>query len=339
VGEKSGDRSVADLGEHAFLDALCRRLRERRKREPSERSVLVEPGDDCAVVAASPHPQAFTTDTLVEGVHFRSTWLSPRALGRRATIVNLSDLAAMAATPTAILMALTVPAQTSVASLDEMLDGCADACAEAGAALVGGNLAGGDLLSLTVTAIGEIRGRALERSGARPGDLLVVTGTLGDAAAAVAAWLAGTEPAPALRERWVAPTARIDVARKLAAAGAHAAIDLSDGLRADLGHLCRASGVGAVVEHARLPRSEDVAALDALGSDHALQGGEDYELLVACPPELEPALLELSTACGVPLTVVGRCTEAMDLVLQHADGRLGPLDAVGYDHFSGSRRE
>jgi thiamine-monophosphate kinase len=327
---------VTDLGEHAFLDALCRRLRERRRRDPSGPQVLVEPGDDCAVLAASPYPQALTTDTLVEGVHFRSAWLSARDLGRRVTVVNLSDLAAMAATPTAVLMAVTVPPATAVQALDDILDGCADACAEAGAALVGGNLARGDQLSLTVTAIGEVRGRHLERSGARSGDVLVVTGTLGDAAAAVAAWLAGDEPAASLRRRWAAPTARVEAARKLAAAGAHAAIDLSDGLRADLGHLCRASGVGAVVERARLPRGPDVAALDQGGSDFALNGGEDYELLLACPPELEPSLPELSRECGVPLTVLGRCTDAPGLVLQQADGRLGPLAAIGYDHFSGS---
>lgn len=326
---------MTDVGEHRFLDALCRRLRGRRRGDGP--TILVEPGDDCAVLAASPHPQAMTTDTLVEGVHFRPAWLSARELGRRATTVNLSDLAAMAATPTAVLMSVTVPPSTPVATLDDILDGCADACEEAGAALVGGNLARGNPLSLTLTAIGDVRGPRLERAGARAGDLLVVTGTLGDAAAAVAAWLAGDEPTAALRLRWVAPTARVAAARTLAAAGASAAIDLSDGLRADLGHLCRASGVGAIVERARLPRSADVAVLDDAGSDFALSGGEDYELLLACPPELEPRLPALSHACGIALTVVGRCTEAADLLLQQADGRLGPLGAIGYDHFSGSR--
>jgi thiamine-monophosphate kinase len=339
LGERTEEPSVTDVGEHAFLDALCRRLRERRRRSPAGPSILVEPGDDCAVLAPSPYPLALTTDTLVEGVHFRSRWLSARDLGRRAAVVNLSDLAAMAAAPTALLLSITVPPRTAVRTLNDILDGCADAADEAGAALVGGNLARGEPLSLTVTAIGEIRGRRLERAGARAGDLLVVTGTLGDAAAAVAAWLAGDEPVDALRRRWVDPDARVETASALAGAGAHAAIDLSDGLRADLGHLCRASGVGAIVEHARLPRSAEVAALDAAGSDFALNGGEDYELLLACPPELEPSLSELSRACGVPLTVVGRCTDATDLVLRRADGRLGPLRPIGYDHFSASGDE
>lgn len=329
-------RALSEVGEHAFLRALCADLRERRAgRGREERSLLVEPGDDCAVLAQSPYPLALTTDSLVEGVHFRPDWLTPAELGRRAAMVSLSDLAAMGATPTALLVAAALPVHTPVERLEAILGGCAAASAELGAVLAGGNLARADVLSLAVTAVGELRGPCLTRSGAEPGDLLVVSGTLGDAAAAVAEWLAGREPAPALRTRWVAPLARIDVARALAAAGAHAAIDLSDGLAADLGHLCCASSVGAVVDLARLPKSPAVAALDADGADFALEGGEDYELLCAVPVELEDQLPEIERSTGVPLRTIGRVVPAEEgLTLVDEQGRRRPIDRAGYDHFT-----
>lgn len=326
---------VGELGEHAFLAELCRKLRGRRGRdELGNARVLVEPGDDCAVLAASPYPIALTTDALVEGVHFRSSWLTPRELGRRAAAVSLSDLAAMAATPTALLLAVAAPEDLATATLDAILEGCAEACEEAGAALVGGNLSRGEVLGLTSTAIGELRGPCLERSGARVGDVLVVSGALGDAALAVESWRGGREPSAAARARWIAPTPRVAVARALASAGAHAAIDLSDGLLADLGHLCRASGIGAVIERERLPRSAEVAARDAEGHDFALRGGEDYEVLFACPPALAAELPRLGEATGAPLTAIGRCAEGDGVVVIGADGRPYPLPASGFDHFA-----
>jgi thiamine-monophosphate kinase len=334
----SPDRLLGALGEHAFLGDLCRRLRQRRGRGAVENArVLVEPGDDCAVLAASGYPVALTTDALVEGVHFRSTWLTPGELGRRAAVVSFSDLAAMAATPTALVIAVGVPEGTTVATLDAVLEGCAAACEELGAALVGGNLSRAGALTLTTTAVGEVRGRCLERSRARAGDLLVVSGTLGDAALAVDGWLAGCEPEASARARWVAPDARVELSWALAAAGAHAAIDLSDGLLADLGHVCRASGVGAVVERQRLPRSAAVAARDGADGDFALVGGEDYEILFACPPELEPELARLGREADVPLTVVGRCTSGDEVLALDDEGRpYRPRDA-GFDHFAGRR--
>jgi thiamine-monophosphate kinase len=336
----SRDQSLGELGEHVFLGALCGRLRRRRESGVvGNARVVVEPGDDCAVLAPSGHPIALTTDALVEGVHFRSTWLTPAELGARAAYVSLSDLAAMAATPTALLLAVGAPEATSTAALDAIVEGCAAACEEAGAALVGGNLTRADALILTSTAIGEVRGRCLERSGARPGDILVVSGTLGDAALAVDDWLAGREPPPAVRARWTAPAPRLALARALADAGARAAIDLSDGLLADLGHLCHASGLGARIERERLPRSAAVAARDADGADFALAGGEDYEVLFACPPELEEALPRLAREVGAPLTVIGRCTEGGEVLVLDAGGHRHSGGAIGYDHFTaGTRR-
>ncbi len=323
-------------GEHAFLRRLCSRLNARTPPSPGGAELLVGPGDDAAVFGPGPHPFAVTTDALVEGVHFRSTWLSPSELGRRAVEVNLSDLAAMAAQPRFLLTAINAPETTSSEWLDALLGGCVDAGEAAGATLIGGNLARAEELSITVTAIGEIPGRRLERTGARPGDDLLVTGTLGDAAAAVASWTDGRQPGDELRSRWVHPRARVRAGLALAEAGAHAAIDLSDGLLADLRHLCEASGVGAEIERERLPRTTTVAALDRDGADFAATGGEDYELLIACPPSVTKDLAPLARRSKVDLTVIGRCTErAGEIALLDANRTSLPL-GEGFDHFTRS---
>lgn len=332
--------TLRDVGEHPFLAVLCDRLRARggeldriRKQQGLGR-ILVGPGDDCAVVEPGTRPLALTTDAVVEGVHFRAGWLSPPEVGERAVAVNLSDLAAMGATPSLLLVAVAAPAETPARTLDDVLSGCARAGEAAGAAMVGGNLTRGDALAVTVTAIGAVTGPCLTRAGAEPGDLLVVTGSLGGAAAAVASWVRGETPAPELRERFAVPVARLAAGRALAVAGAHAAIDVSDGLLADLEHLCTASGVGASVARDELPRLPAVAELDASGADFAATGGEDYELLFACPPELGERLDALGHEAGVALTTIGRCTRPEDgVVLRDATGAVHRPAAAGFDHF------
>lgn len=324
--------TLREIGEHPFLRRLCTRI---RAQDPGQERLLVPPGDDCAVVAGGSAPLALTTDALVEDVHFRRAWLSWDELGRRAIAVNLSDLAAMGALPAWILVAVAAPGDLPARALDEILDGCASATREAGALLVGGNLTTAPVLSVTVTAGGTLPGRWLTRAGARPGDHLVVTGDLGAAAAAVAAWRAGAEPDQSLRARFVAPVARIAAGRALADLGAHAAIDVSDGLLADLGHLCAASGVGAVIERERLPRLPAVARLDQSGHDHAATGGEDYELLVALAGEHLADLDAIAARAEVALTPIGRCVDpARGIVLQDATGTPHAVATPGFDHFA-----
>ena len=328
--------TLREVGEHPFLRALRERIRARAGRTTNPAAqLLVAPGDDCAVLAASDANLAVTTDALVEGVHFQRAWLAAGEIGRRAIAVNLSDLAAMGATPAWTLVAVTTPPELPAQFLDELLDGCASASEQAGASMIGGNLTSAAMLSVTVTAAGALRDRYLTRGGAEIGDALVVSGTLGGAAAAVAAWSAGGEPSAALRTRFAAPEARVGAGVALARAGAHAAIDVSDGLLADLGHLCAASGVGAIVERALLPRLAEVAALDEHGGDFAATGGEDYELLFACPPALRARLDELARESGVPLTVIGHCVAAADgIVLRDAGGARHHVRATGFDHFA-----
>lgn len=325
--------------EHQFLSRLRGRLqaREAAKPTPQGARLLVGVGDDAAIFQPGAHPFAVTTDSMIEDVHFRRNWLDASELGRRAVEVNLSDLAAMAARPRFLLAAVSAPTDTPTAWLEELIDGCADAADEVGASLIGGNLARSDEVTITVTALGEIATRPLTRSGAQPGDDLVVTGTLGDAAYAVSAWTRGKQPGDLQRERWARPKARIDAGLALAEAGAHAAIDLSDGLLADLGHVCEASEVGAVIERERLPRSKEVTRHDREGADFAAVGGEDYELLVACPAGLVQRSAGLAARAGTSLTVIGRCTEHdAGIVLLDEHGDRLPLPS-GFDHFAPGR--
>ena len=330
-----------DEGEHAFLRRLGRRLSSPLPSSSDGKDgigVEIGIGDDAAVFRTGANPVAATTDALIEGTHFRWDWLDPEELGRRAIAVNLSDLAAMGARPRFVLAAVATPSSVSRDRLDAILDGCAGAAREAGAALIGGNLSSAREFSITITAFGDIPGPCLRRSGALPGDDLIVTGTLGDAASAVSDWTRGLEPAAAQRARWIAPQARIAAGLILAESGAHAAIDLSDGLLADLGHLCAASEVGALVENERLPRSPEVARADRAGASFAAGGGEDYELLVACPPGVTARLDELAARAGVALSVIGRITDRPgEVALVDAAGT--PMaEVIGFDHFSAESR-
>lgn len=326
------DPLPAPWSEHDFLAGLCRRLTP----TSPDPALEVPPGDDAAVLAFGDARLVATTDALVEGVHFRNGWLTPAELGRRAAIANLSDLAAMGASPVALLLALVVPAGFAEQDVEELAMAVSDAGHAVGARLVGGNLSRGPSLAITITALGRLSGPALRRSGAGIDDLLVVTGTLGDAAAAVAAWEAGHDPIPPLRERFAQPRARLAAGEVLASAGATSGIDISDGLLADLGHLCRASGVGASIQREALPRSPQVEILDAAGRDFAASGGEDYELLVTVPRSLDTELAKLAGACGTSLSVIGHTTDPTHgIVLYDKHGAPHAPARDGFDHFRG----
>jgi thiamine-monophosphate kinase len=289
-------------------------------------------GDDAAVLRAPRGEDlVVTVDAVVEGVHFDHRFLA-EDVGWKALAVNLSDLAAMGARPLWALCALATPPGESAARLAGVGRGLG-ACARAhGVALAGGNVTRARELALTVTAIGAVRrGRALARAGARPGDALLVSGTLGDAAL-------GRRPgaAPALVRRQRRPTPRLALGRALAGL-ADAGLDVSDGLLQDLGHLCDASRVGATVLLDALPLSPAYrraveAGPDARPFDAALGGGEDYELLVAVPPGRVGRARAASRKLGVPLTVVGEATTERGVRVLDAGGRRYTIRAAGHDH-------
>jgi thiamine-monophosphate kinase len=258
---------------------------------------------------------------MVQDVHFRPSIIDHRSLGRRAVSVAVSDIAAMGGTPRWVLASVGAPPGRGDA-LVELAAGMAGRCAELGATLVGGNLARSGSLHISITVAGIVDGEPLLRSGARPGDLLALTGPVGGAALGLQQLLAG-EQAP-LAGMWRDPPTRVQEGRALRPV-AHAAIDVSDGLLQDLGHVMEASGVGARLELARLPLPSGQEALTP-----ALAGGEDYELLVAIAPgDLQEA--------GLALHVCGAFTEPdPGLVLVHEDGSEERVDPRGWDHFGGS---
>lgn len=337
-------RSVAvdDINEFQLIAALQTVL----PREPAwvkvgrgqdDAAVLDLGGDDWLV---------WTCDTLVEGVHFRRHWLSARQLGRRAASVNLSDVASMGAQPLAALASLHLPARYRQSDYKQLMRGLGEALAVHGCSLVGGNLSRGPRLSIDVSLIGRARGRQVaRRQGAQVGDRVLVTGAPGEAAAGLHALQRRKPVAPRptrLLRHWIAPTARVTAGQWLLRGGATAMIDLSDGLQADLEHLCDASRVGVELDVASLPVSP---ALRRYASQHGvdvhtwiLGGGEDYELLCTAPPKVATALKSrLQRHLEVPLTDIGRIVPSRSgrwLVDGEQRRRFAPS---GHRHFGKNR--
>ncbi len=289
-------------------------------------------GDDCAFIEAGGERLAVSVDLSVEEVHFRRDWLQPAEIGYRAAAAALSDLAAVAAEPAALLLALAVPPGESEATVLALADGVADAAADAGAAIVGGDLSRADRIVIDCCVIGRAPA-PVRRSGARPGDRLIVTGALGGPAAALLEWRSGRTPAPALRERFARPASRHAAARFLAGQRVRAMIDVSDGLAGDLAHLLAASGVGATLEVDRVPVLPAAAAVAARVGEPpwrlAARSGEEYELLAAVPADAAEAVVR---GCPVPATVVG--TVEAEPGLRATDRGAAVSLPGGYDHFA-----
>jgi thiamine-monophosphate kinase len=292
-------------------------------------SVVVGVGDDAAVVAPGTGETVLTTDALVEGTHFLLSTTSARDLGYKAVITSISDVAAMAASPRFALCALELSAAVDAAWTVELFGGMREACDEYAVSMVGGNLARASQVAVTVIVTGEVApGRALLRSGARPGDVLAVTGSLGASAAGLRVARRGGAPAekdrPLLRAHF-RPVARVGEAGVLARHAATAMIDVSDGLTLDLSRLLSASGVGGRIA------TSDVPIAEGATSQEALAGGEDYELIVTLPPdEFEGARTELRETFGVPLTKFGDIVEGSGMTEVSSEQTI---DAAGWDHF------
>jgi thiamine-monophosphate kinase len=280
-------RTLADLGEFGLIAVVAERL------GSPPPGVAVGAGDDAAVVAAPDGHAVVTTDLLVEGVHFRRDWSSAADVGAKAAAQNLADVAAMGASPTALVVGLVAPPQTETAWILELLDGLLAEASAAGAAVVGGDTVAGPVVMVSVTALGDLGGRpAVLRSGAAIGDSVAVCGRLGHAAAGLAVLSRGFRSPRTLVDAHRRPAPPYDAGPSAAQAGATAMCDVSDGLLADLGHIAEASGVAMVVDAARLTVDEPlVAAAAALGVDPlgwVLSGGEDHALAATFPPGSVP---------------------------------------------------
>lgn len=321
---------LRELGEFPFL----RRLRDRL---PLDSRVQLGVGDDCAALAL-PGTTLITTDAMIERVHFRLEWTSFTALGEKAFAINASDIAAMGGEPTFALLSLGVPQETEVEDLDAFFDGFICAASACGATLIGGNMSAAPCLMISVTLLGQTPYDVIPRAGARVGDDVYVTGTLGDAALGLRMLQEGrTEVLPGhVTARFLCPTIRFSVSRELAAHHlVHAMIDVSDGLLQDLGHLCEASDVGAVIEAPTLPLSTAYRTL--LGDnqwDTALSGGEDYELLFCAAEEHRQAIVHLAQTSGCTITCIGYIVPQNEgLSVRGQDGVPLKLVRSGFDHF------
>jgi thiamine-monophosphate kinase len=354
------NRTVSDIGEHALISRITARLA-----LPSW--VLVGPGDDAAVIRPERGAlDVLTTDAQVEGIHFDRRFVQPEAIGHRALAVNISDLAAMGAAPRAALLSLVLPDQLEVAVIDAVVDGLLALAERHRVAVVGGNITRSPRLGseqtpgplmIDVTAIGSVKPRRiLTRSGARPGDEVFVTGTIGGAAVGLHSLQAraGGPEGPPLRSpvgveadlqvrlnenerKYLRPEPRVRAGLLLGRnRAASACIDLSDGLADGLRQIAGASGVGIIVEETTIPLADGVAefyrsrGIDA--SCAAMAGGDDYELLFTARPVWRGRLKAVRSQAGdLPITKIGVVTRETRLILRSAAGDRD-LPA-GFEHF------
>ena len=312
---------VGEVGEHALLPFIHERL---------SQNALVEvgPGDDGAVVAAPDGRVVISTDLMVAGRHFRNDWSTAHDVGRRLAVANISDINAMGAVATSLVVGMVLPTDTTVGWVLEFADGLAAECDVVGAAVIGGDLSGGEQLVLSATVLGDLEGRSpIRRSGARAGDVVAVCGRLGWAQAGVSILRRGFKAPRVLVNAHRSANPPYDAGPRAAAAGATAMIDTSDGLVADLGHIARASGVSIVLESDRFEIAEELAsAASALNVDPltwVLAGGEDHSLAATFPPgqDLPEGFIEIGTV-----------TEPLASPVVLVDGHMRP-DLQGYDHF------
>jgi thiamine-monophosphate kinase len=319
-------------------------------------------GDDAAIVEAS-SPLVVTTDSMVEGVHFAREWAPARLLGRKALSINLSDVAAMGGVGRHALVSLCLPPELELDWIDSLYDGLLERAAEAGVALVGGNVSRSRAaVVVDVTLMGGVKHTVL-RSGARPGDLVVVTGELGAAAeglvllrqgarltedgelAATGIWTESSgEAVRACLQAQLDPRPPLALAPSLAERGlAQAGMDLSDGLSSDLAEICLQSGVGARIEASAVPVAPAVLGLErARGGDAlamALHGGEDYQLLLAVAPDDLEALEELARVWSVEVRAIGEFFDGSPQVRLREGESEHPLPSRGYDHFETAASE
>ncbi|MFK3980190.1 thiamine-phosphate kinase [Micromonospora sp. NPDC050397] len=310
--------SIASAGEFGLIARVTARL-------GSGPSVLLGPGDDAAVVGAPDARVAASTDVLVEGRHFRRDWSSARDVGHRAAAANLADIAAMGAVPTALLVALCIPTDLEVRWAEELADGLGAEAGLVGASVVGGDMSSSPTLTIAVTALGDLGGRApVVRSGARPGDVVALAGRVGYAAAGYTVLSRGFRTPKLLVEAYRRPEVPYRAGPQAARLGATSMIDVSDGLLADLGHVATASEVGIDLRSAAFEVPAQMRdAAHALGVDPyawVLGGGDDHALAATFPAHL---------ALPDDWRVIGRVVDGTGLTV---DGK--PYKgATGWDHF------
>jgi thiamine-monophosphate kinase len=303
----------------------------RKQAARTSRRALVGIGDDCAVLRLPPADEALvTTDFSLEGVHFRREWHPPQSVGHRCLTRGLSDIAAMGGTPHAAFLSLALPADLPQRWVDRFVGGFLKLAQRYSVPLAGGDTAQSPNGILTdIIVIGSIpAGQAILRSGAKPGDLIYVTGSLGEPVADLNLLFQGKKLRRVAHRKTFYPEPRVEVGeflrtRKLASA----MIDISDGLSTDLSHICEESGVGAVIHADAVPK----ATRGQRALEFALHGGDEYELLFTARPTHRPP----KQIAGVAITQIGEIVSGRQMKLSHRDGFSERLIARGWEHFSG----
>ena len=319
---------LSELGEFGLIERLKQMLG-----EPADGEVWV--GDDTAVLRAPAGTILFTTDLLVEHVHFDTAFIGPEDLGYKAIAVNASDVAAMGGMPRRAVVGLGVSPGLEVEWVEKLYTGMRECCQELDMAVVGGDLSRSTELIISVALLGNPAGRLfVQRSGARVGDAVCVTGTLGASAAGMRLLRQENRDRLDLLKAHLRPTARVREAEVLRKHLPTAMIDVSDGFSADLGHICDASGVGVIVEGGDLPLV-DLKGVDVGETplQLALSGGEDYELCFTMPEErCQAAMSAVTEATGTPVTKVGEIVEPSRGRVLLVESGDTPLEAPGWDH-------
>jgi thiamine-monophosphate kinase len=325
---------LSRLGEFGLIDRI-------RRRTPVGRGVQIGIGDDAAWVENLSDSSLVTADLLIEGIHFNLRWTSLFDLGYKALAVNLSDIAAMGGIPAYVVLSLGIPPNFDSEQIEAFYRGFNALAMKSGIALVGGDTNVAKALIVSVCVIGHAPYRPIRRSGAKVGDDIYITGTVGDSALGLSMLQRRTPglkhpPLANLVARHHRPTPRLDAGAELAKNRlATAMIDISDGLMQDLEHICRASGTGATIWAERLPLSRAYQALaDKVGTGYALSGGEDYELLFCARPRHRGRIDDLARRLHLPVTRIGICARSADgLVVINGVGKPVSVRLKGHDHF------
>jgi thiamine-monophosphate kinase len=317
-------------GEFALIDRLAKRVTQ------GSHATIAGIGDDAAVLEIAPAPAPLllvTTDLLVENHHFKSQWATPRQVGMKAVESNVSDIAAMGGTPTWMFVSLALRPDVTVEWAEALYDGIAQSCRRYDITVAGGDTTQGEVNMINITLLGHVQRSGLRlRSQAMPGDILMVTGSLGASAAALILLEQGRSPSDYLLDKHLTPRCRLDISGSIAHF-ANAMIDLSDGLGSDVLHICKQSNVSVEIDAQAIPiHDEVVQAARSLGLAPlflALTGGEDYELLFSIAPQN----LHRLTASGIVCHPVGRVIPpAAQSVLILPNGKRTALPK-GFDHF------
>lgn len=321
---------IGKIGEFGLIEKI-------RKASPQGRGVRAGIGDDAAWLDSGGATLLVTADLLIEKVHFDLRWTSFYALGYKTLAVNLSDIAAMGGSPAYLTLSLGIPLRLRLEDIEEFYRGVRTLASRSGVSLVGGDTSRAERFFISAALIGRAPYRPILRSGARPGDDLYVTGTLGDSALGLRLLKKKSRKAGAdyLIRRHSFPTARLAAGALLARRRLPSAmIDVSDGLLQDLGHICEESRVGAEIWKEALPISKAYRTLSAGDLTMVFGGGEDYELLFSARPRARKKMTRLQARLGVPLTRIGRCLRASEGI-KVLDRRGRPITPAlrGYTHF------